>query len=84
MLIERKQLSLHEKCTIVPHLHEIIKERRSILGITQEDLADMAGVSLRTLKAIETGKGNPSLRTLQKLVEVLGMEVQLGLRQINT
>ena len=44
----------------------------------------MAGVSLRTLKAIETGKGNPSLRTLQKLVEVLGMEVQLGLRQINT
>ena len=68
----------------MPHLHEIIKERRSILGITQEDLADMAGVSLRTLKAIETGKGNPSLRTLQKLVEVLGMEVQLGLRQINT
>ena len=67
----------------MPHLHEIIKERRSILGITQEDLADMAGVSLRTLKAIETGKGNPSLRTLQKLVEVLGMEVQLGLRQIN-
>ncbi|WP_162427386.1 helix-turn-helix transcriptional regulator [Pontibacter pudoricolor] len=62
-------------------IHKVIKERRSILGITQEDLASMAGVSLRTLKAIETGKGNPSLRTLQNLVEVLGMEVQLGLRQ---
>jgi putative transcriptional regulator len=67
----------------MPQIHEIIKERRAILGITQEDLAAMAGVSLRTLKAIETGKGNPSLRTLQNLVEVLGMEVQLGLRQIN-
>lgn len=63
---------------------EIIKERRSILRLTQPDLASMAGVALRTLKAIEVGKGNPSLETLQKIAEVLGMEVRLEVRRLPT
>jgi transcriptional regulator with XRE-family HTH domain len=62
-------------------LEEIIRERRNLLRLTQEDLASMAGVGLRTLKAIELGKGNPSLHTLQKLAEVLGMEVHLEIKQ---
>ncbi|MDX5481241.1 MAG: helix-turn-helix domain-containing protein [Hymenobacteraceae bacterium] len=64
-------------------LEEVIKERRNLLRLTQEDLASMAGIALRTLKAIELGKGNPSLRTLQKLAEVLGMEVHLQVKKIN-
>lgn len=62
---------------------EIIKERRSILHLTQEDLAAMAGVALRTLKALEAGKGNPSLATLQKIAEVLGMEVRLEVKKLH-
>ncbi|PRY09003.1 DNA-binding XRE family transcriptional regulator [Pontibacter ummariensis] len=64
-------------------LGEVVKERRSSLHLTQEDLADMAGVAVRTLKAIEVGKGNPSLSTLQKLAEVLGMEIRLEIKKLN-
>jgi len=60
------------------HYKEIIhsiKERREILKVTQEVLAELSGVGLRTLKQFESGKGNPTLLTLQKLADVLGMEV---------
>ena len=43
------------------NLREVIKERRSVLGISQIDLAEMAGISLATVKDIERGAGNPCL-----------------------
>jgi DNA-binding XRE family transcriptional regulator len=70
-----------KKRIIMPQqIEKVIKERRSMLRLTQEDLAALAGVALRTLKAIEVGKGNPSLDTLQKIAEVLGMEVRLEVK----
>ena len=54
-----------------------LKERREALGVTQEMLADISGVSLRALKQFESGKGNPTLDTLSKLAEALGLEVSL-------
>ena len=53
----------------------IIKERRAQLGISQQDLAEFAGVGIATVKDIERGAANPSLFTLQKLMEVLGLEM---------
>lgn len=52
-----------------------IKERREVMKVTQEELAELSGVGLRTLKQFESGKGNPTLNTLQKLADVLGLEV---------
>ena len=66
------------------HLSNIdakIKERRSLLGITQQDLADISGVGVRTIKDIETNKGNPSIHTLLKIVDVLGMELDLRMKR---
>lgn len=68
------------------HFEELIKsikERRQMLKVTQESLAELSGVSLRTLKQFESGKGNPTLLTLQKLADVLGMEVSLRLKTIS-
>lgn len=59
-----------------------IKERRSQLGILQQDLAEISEVSLATIKDIERGKGNPSLTTLEKIVDVLGMEIVLQIKQM--
>lgn len=61
--------------------YTIIKERRKILSITQEELADISGLSLRTIKAIETGRGNPSINSLEKLTDVLGIEIVLQVRE---
>lgn len=66
------------------HLEELantIKERRKVLGITQNYLAELSGVGLRTLKAIETSQNNPTLETINKLAEVLGMEIKLEVKK---
>ncbi|HNX86517.1 MAG TPA: helix-turn-helix domain-containing protein [Bacteroidales bacterium] len=64
-------------------LVKVLKDRREALKVNQEYLAELSGVSLRTLKAIESGKGNPTLDTLNKLAEVLGMELKLELKKTN-
>lgn len=58
----------------------VLKERREALGITQAHLAELADISLRTLKTLEVGKGNPTLETIAKLIEVLGMELKLEIK----
>lgn len=62
--------------------YSIIKERRFLLGLTQQDLADYTGLSLRIIKDIETGKGNPSVATLSKIAEILGLELQLKVKEV--
>ena len=61
---------------------EQIKERRKILDVTQETLAEISGVGLRTLKQFESGKGNPTLETLQKICDALGFEIKLEIKNI--
>lgn len=63
-------------------LKDVMKERRGELGITQEDLAEMSRVGLATVKDIERGKGNPSLATIHKILEVLGMEIEYKIRKM--
>lgn len=58
-----------------------IKERRRILRIQQQDLSEIAGVALHTLSDIESGKGNPTLQSINKICDVLGMEVQLTVKR---
>jgi len=59
-----------------------IKARRETMQVTQDQLAELSGVGLRTIKQFESGKGNPTLLTLQKLADVLGMEVSLKIKNI--
>lgn len=63
-------------------LRDILKQRRKILGLSQQDLAEMSGVSLPTVKDIERGLANPSLSTITKLLDVLGMEISYHIRRI--
>lgn len=58
-------------------ISNILKENRSKLGISQIDLAEIAEVSLATIKDLERGKGNPSLRTLEKIADTLGLEIKI-------
>jgi transcriptional regulator with XRE-family HTH domain len=63
--------------------YSIIRERRTLLGLTQQDLADYTGLSLRIIKSIEVGKGNPSMGTLTKIAEVLGLEIIMKVKEMN-
>lgn len=59
-----------------------IKTRRDELQITQETLAEISGVGLRTLKEFESGKGNPTMQTVSKLANALGLELYLQIKPI--
>jgi y4mF family transcriptional regulator len=66
---------------LVNHIGEAIKNRRKQLGITQPDLAELAKVSINTLYKLERGQSNPSLEVLNKLAEVLGLELKLEVKK---
>jgi putative transcriptional regulator len=54
-----------------------IRNRRRLLAITQADLAELSGISLRTIKAVETGSTNPTLDLLGKILEPLGLSLDI-------
>lgn len=62
---------------------QAIKKRRKGLKITQPDLAELAKISVNTLYKIERGKGNPTLDVLEKIGDVLGLEIKLEVKQTN-
>ena len=76
-------LCIFEKKSCIMHLREItetLKKRRKLLGLTQVHFAELSGVSLRAVKALESGKSNPTFKTLTKLAEVLDMELNLEVK----
>ena len=62
------------------NLGKQISERRKKLGLSQEDLAEISGVSPRTINSVELGNANPSINVLNKMVKPLGFVVTLSER----
>jgi transcriptional regulator with XRE-family HTH domain len=63
-------------------LGKTIQTRREYLSLKQEDVAEMTGITSKTIYLIESGKGNPSIDTLTKLVDVLGLEMSIGIKKV--
>lgn len=59
---------------------QLIQQRRIGLSLKQEDLAEMTGITTKTIYSIENGKGNPSISSLSKLFEVLGLEMMVQVK----
>jgi transcriptional regulator with XRE-family HTH domain len=57
-----------------------IKARKDVLAVNQEYLAELTGVGIATLKRFESGKGNITLKNLQIIADVLGLEIKLEVK----
>ena len=64
----------------IKEIGKIIKNRRRQLNVTQMDLADLAGVGINTLVAIERGAGNPQLATILSVLDTLGLQLDVRLK----
>ncbi|PKL55247.1 MAG: transcriptional regulator [Methanomicrobiales archaeon HGW-Methanomicrobiales-6] len=53
-----------------------IRELRAKAGITQEELAQQAGVRRETIVFLEKGKYNPSLKLAYKVSRALGSTIE--------
>ncbi|MBR2168457.1 MAG: helix-turn-helix transcriptional regulator [Paludibacteraceae bacterium] len=63
------------------NIGQIIKERRKDLGLTQNTLALLSQVGINTIVSIERGSKSPSVETLTKVADVLGLELQLVIKK---
>ena len=53
-----------------------VKELRAEHGMTQQQLADMVGVSSRTIISLEKGQYNPSIMLAYRMAKVFGVSVE--------
>jgi y4mF family transcriptional regulator len=58
-------------------LSEAIRERRKALGITQAQLADLSGVSVRAIFELENGNKSMSFKRVLLILEALGLQFNL-------
>ncbi len=61
---------------------KLIRERRRILNIAQKTAAELSNVSVHTLSDIESGKGNPSVKVLSAVLDALGLELRIQVREL--
>lgn len=59
-----------------PELHNTIKVQRAIRDLTQAELAALAGVTRKSVNAIETGRMVPSVLLALKLARALNISVE--------
>lgn len=50
-------------------------EVRQAKGLTQEQLSELSGVHRVTIARFETGTASPNLKTIERLAEALGVQV---------
>lgn len=53
-----------------------VREMRTQEGMTQEELADSAGVSRQTIISIESGRYNPSIMLAYKLATTFSLSIE--------
>lgn len=68
----------------IKEIGNIIRGRRKELGINQRSLVEMAVVSVHTVSDIESGKANPTIEIVDKLLRVLGLELRIEVRRIDS
>lgn len=61
--------------SVPEHLAETASTRRRALGLSQEELADLSGVSIRFIHSLEHAKPTIRLDKLVAVFEVLGIEL---------
>ena len=54
-----------------------VRERRKALDLTQQQLADLAGVSARFVHMLEAGKPTVQLESVQQVLAVLGLRLEV-------
>lgn len=66
-----------EDIRLIEIIGESVRGRRLLKNISQDELAEMSGVSRPSIIRFETGKGNISLMNLLSILKALGMANEL-------
>lgn len=61
---------------------KLIKTRRKSLSLKQEDIAEIAGLSIRTIHEIENETGNPTFNNVKKYLDIIGLELAPQIKKL--
>jgi transcriptional regulator with XRE-family HTH domain len=50
--------------------------------LTQKDVAEMAGITFKSISDIELGIRNPTVNTLKSVLDVLGLELTIHIKSM--
>ena len=75
-------ITMNDMKTRLKNLGINIKSERLRRGISQEELAEKCDISRNSVSLIETGKINPTIIRIIDIAEVLGVEVEVLVRDI--
>ncbi len=67
---------------LIKEIGKDIRLRRKALKITQPHLAQLAKVATNTLYKIERGQANPTMDIIEKIADVLGLELKLEVKKL--
>jgi transcriptional regulator with XRE-family HTH domain len=68
------------KSDATKHFGRRVRERREKLRLSQEDFADQVGLDRTYVSGIERGTRNPTLATMKRLAEGLGVPLETLLK----
>lgn len=63
-------------------LMQTMIDARKSSGLTQKQLSERTGIAQSDISKLESGNGNPSLRTLERLAKGMGMRVQIEFKPL--
>lgn len=72
--------ALQPECALV----QAMIDARKRTGMTQQQLAEKTGISQSDISKFETGGGNPSIKTLQRLAAGMGMILQVEFKPVTS
>lgn len=64
-------------------IRAVIDARKS-QNLTQQELAERTGIDRADISKIENGNANPSLRTLKRLANGMGMKLEISFKPISS
>jgi predicted transcriptional regulator len=52
-----------------------LKEARESRGLSLQDVSDRTGITRASLSLLENGRGNPTMTTLRRVADAIGVEI---------
>lgn len=79
-LAERIEASDEPDLRPLSELADLLKTRRNALKLNPTEVSDLSGVAPNTYRSIESGNGNPTIRTLEGIGSVLNFKLWIELK----
>jgi DNA-binding XRE family transcriptional regulator len=74
----RRRSQREDSMSEIARIGDVFTERRIALRLTQQTLADLAGVSRSSVQSLERGSGSISFGSVVEIADILGLRIDVG------